>query len=57
MCSCRNYYVLFITYIRIVFHHTPCPEKVATLHLPLTLPNAHRVTKFFHQQPYSKVLT
>ena len=30
--------------------HTPCPEKMGPLFLPLTLPNAGQFSKFFHWQ-------
>ena len=30
--------------------YTPCPEKGATIFVPLTLPNMDRFSKFFHEQ-------
>jgi len=33
-----------------LIHCTPCPEKGATLLLPLTLPNASKFSQFFHRQ-------
>jgi len=42
--------LIYRAQLKLLFQPTTwCPEKVATLRLPLTLPKADRFAKFFHQ--------